>query len=68
MVALEHAIVDLHGKQEIQLTYSFFLFPSLRALMLVMLSGGEFSSVLGNTMGEAPVKEMGPRAAFCATF
>jgi hypothetical protein len=68
VVALEHVVVDLHGKQEIQLTHGFFLFPSVRALTLVMLSGGEFSSVIGNTTGEAPAKDVGARAAFCATF
>jgi len=68
VVALEHVIVDLHGEQEIQLTHGLFLFPSVRALTLVTLSGGEFSSVIGNTMGEAPAKEVGARAAFCATF
>jgi hypothetical protein len=61
-------MVDQHGKQEIQVTHGFFLFPSLRALMLVALSGGEFSSSIGNTMGKAPKKEMGLKAACCATF
>ena len=36
---------------EIQLTHGFCLFPSLRALMLVALSGGEFSSGIGDTTG-----------------
>jgi hypothetical protein len=36
---------------EIQLTHGFCLFPSLRALTLVALSGGEFSSGIGDTTG-----------------
>jgi hypothetical protein len=67
-VALEHVVVDLDGEQEMQLTHGFFLFPSMRALMLVTLSGGEFPSVIGNTTGEAPAKEIGARAGFCATL
>jgi hypothetical protein len=52
---------------EIQLTHGFFLFPSLRALALVTLSGGEFSSGIESTAGEALRRGMGP-AACCATF
>ena len=38
------------------MTHGFFLFPSLRALTVVSLSGEEFSSGIGKTTGEVQMK------------